>query len=59
MIDIQLLLPPEKYWLPRQKQIGEGENMQLKIPKREETKPTENKIWLYQKQIENRKEISI
>lgn len=30
----------------------------VKKPKREETKPTENKILLYQKQIENRKEIS-
>lgn len=31
----------------------------VKKPKREETKPTETKILLYQKQIENRKEISI
>lgn len=32
---------------------------EAKKSKREETKPSENKKFLYQKQIENRKEISI
>lgn len=36
-----------------------GREHAVKKPKREETKPTENKNFLYQKQIENRKEISI
>lgn len=36
-----------------------GRELAVQKPKREETKPTENKNVLYQKQIGNRKEISI
>lgn len=44
----------------RQKQIQEGENTQLKNQRGKKKNPnTENKNFLYQKQIENRKKISI
>lgn len=43
----------------RQKQIQDGENKQLKKQRGKKTPNTENKNFLYQKQIENRKKISI
>lgn len=59
MIDTQLLLPPKKILITKTETDMGRRKHPVKKPKREETKPTENKNFLYQKQIENRKEISI